>query len=119
MDTRQHPRFPARFHSSFTSVTVVSGEGDVVDLSLRGCRVQSLTDVQPGACLEVRIAVLEHEPPIQIQQAVVRWSREHQFGLEFVTMAPEEWARLQHTVKQIEMEPYERDKQAPELGESS
>ncbi len=60
MDKRQHPRFPARFHSSFTSVTMVSGEGDVVDLSLRGCRVQSLTDVQPGACLEVRIAVLEH-----------------------------------------------------------
>jgi hypothetical protein len=119
MDKRQHPRFSARFHSSFTSVTVVSGEGNVVDLSLRGCRVQSLTDVQPGACLEVRIAVPEHEFPIQIQQAVVRWSREHQFGLEFVTMAPEEWARLQHTVKQIEMEPYERDKQAAELGESS
>ncbi len=119
MDKRQHPRFPARFHSSFISVTVVSGEGNVVDLSLRGCRVQSLTDVQPGACLEVRIAMPEHESPIQIQQAVVRWSREHQFGLEFVTMAPEEWARLQHTVKQIEMEPYERDKQAAELGESS
>jgi hypothetical protein len=26
-------------------------------------------------------------------------------------MAPEEWARLQHTVKQIEMEPYERAQQ--------
>jgi hypothetical protein len=42
-----------------------------------------------------------------------------QFGVEFVTMAPEEWARLQHTVKQIEMEPYERDRQAAEFGESS
>jgi hypothetical protein len=90
----------------------------VIDLSLRGCRVQSPTDVQPGACLEVRIAMLEHEPPIQIQQAVVRWSREHQFGIEFVTLAPEEWTRLQHRVKQIEMEPYERDKQAAELAES-
>ena len=42
-----------------------------------------------------------------------------QFGLEFETMAPEEWARLQHSVKQIEMEPYKRDKQDAELGESS
>ena len=119
MDKRQHPRFPARFHSSFTSVTVVSGEGNVVDLSIRGCRIESLADVQPGASLEVRIAAREHEPPLQIQQALVRWSRGRQFGLEFVTMAPEEWARLQHTVKQIEMEPYERDLQAAKLHESS
>ena len=110
MDKRQHPRFPARFHSSFTSVTVVSGEGNVLDLSIRGCRIESLVDVQPGASLEIHIVAMEHEPPIQIQQAVVRWSRERQFGLEFMTLAPEEWARLQHTVKQIEMEPYERDK---------
>ena len=34
MDKRQHPRFPARFTVLY-SVTVVSGEGDVVDLSLR------------------------------------------------------------------------------------
>ncbi len=119
MDKRQHPRFPARFHSSFTSVTVVSGEGNVVDLSIRGCRIESSTDVHPGASLEVRIVAREHEPPIQIQQAFVRWSRGRQFGLEFVTMAPEEWARLQHVVKQIEMEPYERDKQAAKLHESS
>jgi len=26
-------------------------------------------------------------------------------------MAPEEWARLQHTVKQIEMEPYQQAQQ--------
>ena len=34
-------------------------------------------------------------------------------------MAPEEWARLQHTVKQIEMEPYERDLEAAKRQESS
>jgi len=33
-----------------------------------------------------------------------------------VTMAPEEWARLQHTVKQIEMEPYEQAQQQKEAG---
>jgi hypothetical protein len=29
-------------------------------------------------------------------------------------MVPEEWARLQHTVKQIEMEPYEQAQQQKE-----
>jgi c-di-GMP-binding flagellar brake protein YcgR len=95
---------------------MVGGEGSVVDLSIGGCRIESPTDVQPGAALELRIAAIEHEPPIQIHQALVRWSRERQFGLEFVMMAPEEWARLQHTVKQIEMEPYERAQQQKDAG---
>ena len=119
MEQRKNLRFHVQFRSSFSSIAMVGGEGSVVDLSIRGCRIESPTDVQPGASLEVRIAAIEHEPPIQIQQALVRWSRGRQFGLEFVTMAPEEWARLQHTVKQIEMEPYERDKQAAGPGERS
>ena len=119
MEQRKNLRFHVKFRSSFSSIGMVGGEGSVVDLSIRGCRIESLADVQPGASLEVRIAAMEHEPPIQIQQALVRWTRGRQFGLEFVTMAPEEWARLQHTVKQIEMEPYERDLQAAKLHESS
>ena len=118
-EQRKNLRFHVQFRSSFSSVGMVGGEGDIVDLSINGCRIESPTDVQPGASLEVRIIAIEHEPPIQIQQALVRWSRGRQFGLEFVTMDTDEWARLQHTMKQIEMEPYERDKQAAKLDESS
>ncbi|MGH7220664.1 MAG: PilZ domain-containing protein [Nitrospiraceae bacterium] len=114
MEQRKNFRFHVQFRSSFSSITMVGGEGSVVDLSIRGCRIESPTDVRPGASLEVRIATIEHEPPIQIQQALVRWSRGRQFGLEFETMVPEEWARLQHTVKQIEMEPYEQAQQQKE-----
>ena len=118
-EQRKDLRFHVQFRSSFSSIAMVGGEGSLVDLSTRGCRIESSTDVHPGASLEVRIVAREHEPPIQIQQAFVRWSRGRQFGLEFVTMAPEEWARLQHIVKQIEMEPYERDEQAAKRNESS
>ena len=114
MEQRKNRRFHVQFRSSFSSIAMVGGEGSVVDLSIGGCRIESPTDVQPGASLEVRIAAIEHEPPIQIQQALVRWSRGRQFGLEFETMVPEEWARLQHTVKQIEMEPYEQAQQQKE-----
>ena len=108
MEQRKNLRFHVQFRSAFSSIAMVGGEGSLVDLSIRGCRIESPTDVQPGASLEVRIAAIEHESPIQIQQALVRWSRGREFGLEFETMAPEEWARLQHTVTQIEMEPYKR-----------
>ncbi len=93
--------------------------GDVVDLSIGGCRVESPTTVQPGASLEVRIVTKTQEPSIQIQQAIVRWTRGSQFGLEFVTIESDAWARLQDTVKQIEMEPYERDNQAANIDEPS
>ena len=119
MEQRKNLRFHVQFRSSFSSIGMVGGEGNLVDLSLNGCRIESLTAVQPGASLEIRIEATEHEPPIQIQEALVRWSRGRQFGLEFVTMDTGEWARLQHTVKQIEMEPYEREKQAAKLNESS
>ena len=108
MDKRQHPRFPARFHSSFSSVTVVSGEGTVIDLSLRGCCVECKTSVHPGSMLTIRVHVLPEEPAITIQEAVVRWTREGRFGIEFVSLIPEEWNRLQHSVTQLERHPYQK-----------
>jgi hypothetical protein len=109
MEQRQNPRFPVRFRSSFTSLNIIGGEGTIVDLSLRGCRVESETAVKPGTSLEIRVQTSEEEPPLKIQEAVVRWSRAQHFGLEFVTMAPEEWARLQHTVTQLELHPYQKE----------
>lgn len=109
MDKRQHPRFPAKFHSSFTSVTVVSGEGNVVDLSLRGCCVESKTLVHSGGTLTIRVHMLPDEPPITVMEAVVRWTREGRFGIEFLSLVPEEWARLQQTVCQLELHPYQKN----------
>jgi hypothetical protein len=33
--------------------------------------------------------------------------------MEFVTLAPEEWARLQHTVAQLELQPYQKESKDP------
>jgi len=112
MEQRQSPRFPVRFRSSFTSLNIVGGDGSIIDLSLRGCRVDSSTVVRPGTSLELRVQTSDEEPPLQIQEAVVRWSREEEFGLEFVTLAPEEWARLQHTVTELDLHPYQKDQTA-------
>ena len=116
MDHRQCPRFPVRFRSAFSSANLVGGEGCVLDLSIRGCRIDSGTEVSPGTTLEVRIQIDGDEPLIQVRQAVVRWSRSHQFGVEFVTLVPEEWAHLQHVVKRIEMEPYQREEEQARTG---
>lgn len=115
MEQRSNLRYRALFRSSFSSVAMVGGEGSLLDLSIRGCRIESLTDVKPGTTLEVRVEAIGGEPPIQIQAAIVRWSREQQFGLEFEVIAPTEWAHLQDVVKQIELEPYQRESQAADV----
>lgn len=118
MEQREQLRFPVKFCSSFSSAAKVGGEGRVVDLSIRGCRIESSLDAHPGASLDVRIEIKEGEPPIHIQAAIVRWSRAHEFGLEFEVIAPIEWIHLKEFMKQLEMEPYERDKQDAERAES-
>jgi hypothetical protein len=113
MENRKNKRFPVRFRSSFTSLNVVVGEGMLMDLSIRGCRIESRTEVRPGTSLELKIQAEEDEPPLMIQEAIVRWSRAQQFGLEFLTLAPEEWARLQHSVTRLERQPYQEKPSDP------
>jgi hypothetical protein len=90
----------------------VSGEGDVIDLSIRGCRVSSQAEVPPGAAIELTIQLPNPAPPLVVAQAVVRWCRTKQFGLEFVTLQSDAWDRLRHLVTQLEAQPYLRDEPA-------
>jgi hypothetical protein len=119
MEQRSNLRYRAQFRSSVSSVAMVSGEGSLLDLSIRGCRIESLIAVKSGATLEVRIEAIKHCPPIQIEAAVVRWSREREFGLEFEVIAPTEWTHLQDVVKQIELEPHQREPQAADIAGSA
>jgi hypothetical protein len=111
MDNRKDLRFPVQFRSSFSSANIVSGIGVLNDLSSHGCRIFSATPVKPGTALELHIEVADSEPPLQVKQAVIRWSRDGSFGVEFFNLAPEDWARLQQTVKELERQPYQRERQ--------
>jgi c-di-GMP-binding flagellar brake protein YcgR len=109
MDSRKHLRFPVQFRSSFSSTNLVSGIGILGDLSTRGCRVLSETQVKPGTEVVLRVEISNDEPPILIRQAVVRWSRDGNFGLEFINLDGNEWVRLQRVVKELEREPFQRE----------
>lgn len=118
MEQRKDQRFPTRFRSSFNSLNIVGGDGDLVDLSIRGCRIDSKAEVRPGTSLEMRVEISDGEPPLKIKEAVVRWSRRQQFGVEFVNLSAEEWARLQHIVTELELHPYQK-KSARAQGQES
>jgi len=52
--------------------------------------------------LRLLIEVPEETSPICVEQAVVRWVRGQQFGLEFVTFATSEHERLSRVVQALE-----------------
>ncbi|MCP9471292.1 MAG: PilZ domain-containing protein [Nitrospira sp.] len=107
MDKRRHPRFPVGFRSSFSSINVVSGDGILQDLSLYGCKISSAVHVRPGTGIELSIEAPNDGLPIRINQAVVRWSGNGWFGLEFLDIRETEWTRLQRLVKAVGKEPYQ------------
>lgn len=108
MDHRKNPRFPVQFRSSFSSANIVSGIGMLSDLSSGGCRIFSATPAKSGTTLALQIEVPGDKPPLRIKQVVIRWCRDGQFGVEFLSFAPEDWVRLQLTIKELEQQPYER-----------
>lgn len=89
MELRKYPRVRARFRSSFSSAHMVGGEGIVIDLSKTGCGITSEVRVEKDTPLELRLHTPEQESPLHIDQAIVRWSRAGQFGVEFLQLQPD------------------------------
>jgi len=89
IESRQHPRVPVRLRSHFSSKgREVAGEGELRDLSPRGCRVKSFVAVLVGANLECCIFPQNAANPFIIDGATVRWTSPQEFGLAFTNVRP-------------------------------
>ncbi len=111
MERRQHPRIQVQWRISFfvgpSSLKEgrTSGAGTASDLSVRGCRVLSDTRVYSGMQMELRLYRPDDLMPMEVHQALVRWSKGREFGLQFLRIAPEEEQRLRHFVSNLKVIP--------------
>ncbi len=104
MERRKHPRY--QFHCEiWFPGKLESVAGTVTDLSMGGCKVDTKTSVYIGMYLPLRVYLPGHETPLHVEQAVVRWAREQECGLEFISMRPEEEVRLRRFVSTLETQP--------------
>ena len=77
----------------------VEGEGEVLDLSFTGCMARSDTVVQPGLQMNVSLFLSDgHEWPVRIDEAIVRWARGSEFGVEFLAIRPPQLQRIRQFV---------------------
>ncbi len=79
--------------------------GTVSNLSMGGCKVVSEARLYIGMYLAQEICPLGPETTLKIDQAAVRWAREEEFGLEFISMRPEEEECLRRFVTALETGP--------------
>lgn len=106
MELRQSPRFAVQCPITYLGLNR-TGVGTVSNLSRGGCKVASFfTPADRGTYLELRIYLTgDPEFLMKVDQAAVRWAQEQEFGLEFITMRPEEQERLHRFVAVLETRP--------------
>jgi PilZ domain len=103
-DKRLQPRFTAQFRSTFSGGQR-EGQGKTLDLSHGGCRIETDQPVVVGAAFECRIYAPGLNWPLRIEEAQVRWVKGKTFGLQFVSMQPEEQVKLQQVIANLHIEP--------------
>ena len=94
MQRRKHQRFEVQLPISFKSDTA-AGNGMVQNLSLEGCLVKSDVSPKEGSYLDLNLHLADHNPPMQVKSAAVRWVSGGLFGVQFLYMTQEAHAQLE------------------------
>ncbi len=99
-EKRSHPRFTAQFRSTFSGGQR-EGQGRTLDLSDGGCRIESDAPVVTDTAFECRIYAPGLNWPLRIDEAKVRWVKGNTFGLEFISMHPDERVKLKQVIANL------------------
>ena len=101
MERRKHRRVPARVKGVLQSNSY-EVEGRTLDLSLGGARIESELEVYPGKQVVIRLMLPGVEKPLSIEQALVRWTSQKTFGVEFTQVKRKELDELEQLIEEFE-----------------
>lgn len=102
MERRKYPRVEVKFKVALAFAGGrTEGQGEMLNLSEGGCAVRSDKRVPEKALLVLTIYPPGHKSPITLKNASVRWVRGWEFGIEFVSLSPDERAAVQRLVQEL------------------
>jgi hypothetical protein len=78
------------------------GEGIIVNLSPKGCKVESEAAVKVSEAMSLILLLPDQKAPTTVDLAIVRWVKGDAFGLEFISMGANESTRLFEFLANIE-----------------
>lgn len=105
MELRREPRFPVRFRSSLIASSSRNYGGTILNLSRSGCKVHSYLKVLTGMDLRLCLYLPGEERSIEIERALVRWTRGVEFGLQFLDMQSQDSDRLFQFISALQKSP--------------
>lgn len=101
---RKHPRFEVNFGSVFAG-ELLAGTGTIINLSVSGCSVASKSTPPAHSVVGLKVQLPDSSWPLEVERAVVRWSRGTTFGLEFESLSESETTRLQQLLQDLDQGP--------------
>ena len=101
MVTRKFPRYPAEISSILMQRDRLKYNASLRDVSVKGCRVESVIRPFTGMQLEVSLQIPGEAIPITITKAAVRWTGSQGIGIEFLTIAPPQLERLTQLITKL------------------
>lgn len=102
MELRSHPRYDVQCAISFKG-DQVTGEGTLVNISLGGYKIVVSDQTVPnGTYLSLLVHIPGEGSHVEVELAVVRWSKGQEFGLEFLRMGAKEQERLRRYIRSLQ-----------------
>ncbi len=93
MDKREHDRYLVEFPATFAGDC--EGTGIVYNLGAGGCKIVTVRPPDVSAILTIYLKIPGQMFAITVRMATVRWTIEHEFGIEFLGMEELERERLE------------------------
>ncbi len=97
---RQYVRVTAKFPVTFL-ISRLRQEGTVTEIALGGCSLEANVVLAIGAKFKMEILVSENEPPLVVDQALVRSVRPTGFGIQFMEIQDVEKERLGRVLEKL------------------
>ena len=101
MEVRYSLRVPVEGTVMFSGERCV-GDGNLIDVSLPGCLLQTARQLEEGEYLSLRVLLPGQVVPLKIPLAVVRWGKHGLAGLEFIQSSLSDQRRLRQFVRRHE-----------------
>jgi hypothetical protein len=79
----------------------LTGKGQVLDLTVPGCLIDSPLSPKKGDALTLRLGFPQVEVTFHVALGVVRWVQGTRFGVEFIEMDQQERLRYNATVSNL------------------
>jgi hypothetical protein len=97
---RQYVRVAAKFPVTFV-ISKLTQEGTVTEIALGGCSLEANVVLAIGAKFKMEILISESEPPLVVDQALVRSVRPTGFGIQFMEIQDAEKVRLGRVLEKL------------------